>query len=81
MPTAMLTSKGRISLPKTIRERLGLHAGDAVDFAIDDAGEVWVRAAKGDVLALQGLLHRPRRRPVSLEELDKAIGSTRGHRP
>jgi antitoxin PrlF len=81
MPTATLTSKGQITLPKAIRERLRLHAGDVVDFVVDDAGEVRVRAGNGDVLALQGLLHRPGRRPVSLEDMDRAIRRARGLRP
>ena len=81
MPTATLTSKGQITLPKAVRERLRLHAGDAVDFIIDEAGDVRVRAGKVDLLALQGLLRRPGRRPVSLEDMDKAIRGARGYRP
>lgn len=73
MPTATLTSKGQITLPKTIRDRLRIHTGDAVDFLIGDDGEIRVRAGNEDVRSLQGLLHRPGRRPVSLEQMDDAI--------
>lgn len=73
MPTATLTSKGQITLPKKIREHLRVHAGDAVDFVISADGEIRVRAGSVDVASLRGLLHRPGRRPVSVERMDNAI--------
>lgn len=39
MPTAV-TSKGQVTIPKSIRERLGLAAGDAVRFHLDPDGRV-----------------------------------------
>ena len=33
---AILTTKGRITLPAELRERLGLRAGDQVEFALRD---------------------------------------------
>jgi AbrB family looped-hinge helix DNA binding protein len=35
-----ITSKGRVTIPKHIRDALGLRPGSAVDFAVDDAGQV-----------------------------------------
>ena len=32
MPIATLTSKGRITLPKAVRQAFGLHAGSRIDF-------------------------------------------------
>lgn len=73
MPSATLTSKGQITLPKPVRERLHLKAGDRVDFVIDAEGEIRVRTSRGDVRDLKGLLHRPGRKPVTLEEMDAAV--------
>ena len=73
MPTATLTSKGQLTLPKQIREQLKVRAGDAVDFVIGDDGEVRVRAGTLDVLALRGLLHRPGRRAISVEKMNAVI--------
>lgn len=32
MPRAKLTSKGQVTIPKTVRERLGLRPGEEIDF-------------------------------------------------
>jgi AbrB family looped-hinge helix DNA binding protein len=73
VPTATLTSKGQVTLPKQVREVLRIKAGDQVDFILDAEGEVRVRAGRFDVRDLKGLLQRPGRKPVSLEAMDEAI--------
>jgi AbrB family looped-hinge helix DNA binding protein len=32
MPIAKLTSKGQVTIPRVVREGLGLHTGDEIDF-------------------------------------------------
>lgn len=44
--TARLTEKFQITIPATVRRRLGLKAGDVVCLAFED-GEVVLRAASG----------------------------------
>ena len=78
MPTATVTSKGQITLPKPVRDHLRVETGDTVDFVIGQDGEVRVRAGDIDVADLKGLLHRPGRRPVPLAQMDAAI--RRAHR-
>jgi antitoxin PrlF len=73
MPTATLTSKGQITIPRAVRDHLGVDTGDSLDFVIDPAGQVRVRVASRDVGALKGLLHRPGRPAVSLAAMDQAI--------
>ncbi len=43
MPLSKLTAKGQITIPKAIRERLGLSAGDKLEFSVDDAGRIVAR--------------------------------------
>lgn len=73
MPTATLTSKGQLTVPKPVRDRLRVKPGDRIDFVLDADGGVRIRTASVDVRALKGILHRPGRKPVSLEEMDAAI--------
>jgi AbrB family looped-hinge helix DNA binding protein len=81
MPVATLTSKGQLTLPKRIRQLLKLETGDTVEFIVAADGTVQVRAGSYDVRELRGLLKRPGRKPVSLEEMDEAIGAARRRHP
>ena len=75
MHTATMTSKGQMTVPKPIRDRLRLAAGDQVDFVINERGEIVVRAATSDVRELKGLLRAGRsgKAAVRLEDMEKAI--------
>jgi AbrB family looped-hinge helix DNA binding protein len=72
MPSATITSKGRITLPKEIREHLGVATGDRLSFQIGGAGEVVVGAQTYDVRTLRGML-KHRGRSVSLKAMDRAV--------
>ena len=41
--TTTVTSKGQVTIPKPVREHLGLRAGSAVSFEMSDRGEVVLR--------------------------------------
>ena len=81
MPSATMTSKGQITLPKAIRDLLRLHTGDRVDFVVRGDGTVVLRPATVDVRELRGLLHRPGLAPLSVEDMNAVIrrrGAGRG---
>ena len=73
MPAATLTSKGQLVVPKPIRDLMGLHPGDRLDFVVLDDGSVLMRPATEDVSRLKGLLRRPGRAPVSIDEMNRII--------
>ena len=73
MPTATMTSKGQVTIPRAVRVLLRVDAGDQIDFVVTDRGDVMVRGVSVDVRELRGLLKRPRRRAVTVEEMNKAI--------
>ena len=72
MAKATVTSKGQLTLPKEIRQRLGVQQGDRVEFRTDRSGRVWVEPATQDLMALRGLFG-PVDRARSQEELDEAV--------
>jgi antitoxin PrlF len=80
MPSASLTSKGQVTVPKPIRDWLKVKTGDRLDFVIE-GGHVVVRPGTRDLRSLRGLLHRPGRKPVSLEDMDAAIARLHARRP
>lgn len=79
MPTATLTSKGQVTLPKKVREALRIKPGDRLDFLLDGEGGVDVRPGRFDVRDLKGLLRRPGKSPVALKAMQEAI-ERRGER-
>ena len=72
MSTATVTSKGQITLPKPIRDRLRVKTGDRVSFREREDGSIVVEAETVDLLELRGAI-QPRRRGVSLEDMSAAI--------
>jgi len=73
MPSATVTSKGQITLPKAIRDLLRLGVGDRVDFVVQDDATVVLRPATTDVRELKGLLHRKGIKPLSVEAMNAII--------
>ncbi len=73
MSLSTITSKGQTTIPKGIREHLNLHAGDKIDFIIDESGQVIVEPATLDIRELKGILHREDMKPVSVEDMKKAV--------
>ncbi len=67
-----ITSKGQVTVPKPIRDRLHLKAGDKMDFVLEDEGCVRVTPVNVSVTSLKGMVPKPAV-PVSLEEMDAAI--------
>jgi antitoxin PrlF len=78
---ARIDSRGRATIPKEIREHLGLKPGNRVKFFIHPDGHVVILPTI-PVSALRGMLKTKRRQPVTIEEMNNAIvaGATAGWR-
>ena len=72
MPTATITSKGQITIPKEVREALGVSAGDRVEFVAEEEGVYRVVAATRDVRHLKGLVPKPPK-PVTVDAMNRAV--------
>ncbi len=71
MIESAITSKGQTTLPKAIREALGVSSGDRVRYVIMDNGDVRLLPVRRlselfDMFAYDGP-------PVTLEDMDRAI--------
>jgi antitoxin PrlF len=79
MTRATLTSKGQITIPKEVRERLGVEAGDRLEFVEQEKGVYRVVAATKDVRTLKGMVPKPGR-AVTVEEMNAAVRRSRGQK-
>jgi AbrB family looped-hinge helix DNA binding protein len=77
---AAITAKGQATIPKAIREHLGLKPGDRVKFFLHPDGSV-VLLPKRPAAALRGIV-TPRERPVTTAEMSTAAaeGAVAGSR-
>ena len=73
MPSSTLTAKGQTTIPKEVRDHLGLQSGDQIDFVIAADGSVMLRPATVHVRELKGMLHRKNMKPVSVDAMNEAI--------
>jgi AbrB family looped-hinge helix DNA binding protein len=79
MPYSTVTSKGQITVPKAVRERLALLPGDRLSFVIHDDGTVTLEAETVELTSLRGVL-KSGGKHVTVEQMDDAVkrGATRG---
>jgi antitoxin PrlF len=75
MAASTLTSKGQVTIPKEIRQLLGLKEGDRLEFRLDDQGKVVIQPeTEGPLGRLPGMLrHLARKKPVTIEEMKEAV--------
>ena len=72
MPSSIITSKGQITIPKEVRETLGLETGDRLTFRMREDGVVELQPETFDVFALCGII-KPTVRGVTVEQMNEAI--------
>lgn len=80
MSMSTITSKGQTTIPKEIRDHLKLHPGDRIDFIIEREGRVVIEPSTVDVKELEGILHKPGKKAVSVEDMKQAIKKRFGKR-
>ena len=73
MALATITTKGQVTIPKSVRDSLMLSTGDKIEFVVTDKREALIRPISKKVDEVFGLLHKPGRKTVSVEEMDAKI--------
>lgn len=74
MNTAKITTKGQVTIPRQVREDMGVTAGDRLDFVRMEDGNYAVVPASHSIKSLKGIIPRPKK-PVSLADMQAAIGA------
>jgi antitoxin PrlF len=74
-----ITVKGQATIPKAIREHLGLEPGDRIKFFVHPDGSV-VLLPKISASAVRGILKPHSRRPVTTEQMTSAAGDGAANR-
>ena len=72
MTTATMTSKGQVTIPREVRDDLGLAAGTRVSFTKNVDGDYVLRCERQSVKGLAGCFHwnGP---PKSLDDMEAGI--------
>ncbi|ERH02584.1 MAG: looped-hinge helix DNA binding domain, AbrB family [Halonotius sp. J07HN6] len=77
---ATLTSKGQVTIPKRIRERLGLEAGAEVEFILNDDGSLRLRPKEPPMERLRAIQEQLSAREVDLDRMRReSKGAWRSH--
>lgn len=71
MSLATLTTKGQVTIPKDVRDRLRLRPGDRLEFVVEEDGTIRVRRRSVDLMSLVGMFKADRH--VTVEEMNEAI--------
>lgn len=71
MTESTLTSKGQTTIPKPIRDSLGMKTGDRMSFTLMPDGVVVMRVKNKHVSDVAGLLYRKGRKTVPIDLLSR----------
>lgn len=71
---ATVTDKGQITVPKGIRDQLGIEAGTKLDFRVEKDGSLRLRKVERGSASLFGLLHDPGRKSGSIADMNESVG-------
>jgi antitoxin PrlF len=74
-----VTSKGQVTIPKPVRDRLGINAGSKVDFEVGEDGRAFLRRV-GKHAMKKSRFERLRATATSGLTTDEIMALTRGDR-
>jgi AbrB family looped-hinge helix DNA binding protein len=75
MKEAKVTANGRVTIPRAVREHLGVSTGDRIRFFFHPAGEIVARPIVPNV-RLKGFAAPPNPQKISIEDMDEAIAAS-----
>jgi antitoxin PrlF len=76
MSYSTLTRKGQVTIPKSLRDQLGLNLGDRISFQLRGE-EIVLKPVHRTILDLQGSV-KPKSRPEDFNEVRRQVAAARG---
>jgi len=73
MSIATITSKGQVTIPKNIREKLRLRSGDRLDFQIEKDGTARIQPLCRRPADVFGMLSGKTRVSATLKQIDASL--------
>ena len=73
MASATVTTKGQVTIPKSVRNALLLNTGDRIEFVLTDRKEAIIRPISKKVDEVFGILHKTGRKAVSVKKMNDSI--------
>ena len=71
---ATMTSKGQVTVPKPIRDKLRLRSGDKIEFTLVQDGSLLLAPVTAPVTRLKGMVPRPEA-SLDLDAIDQAVAN------
>ncbi len=71
--TATVSDKGQVTLPKPLRDQLGIEPGSRLEIRLTEDGTLQLKLLAKGSASLSGLLAQPGQGTRSLTELDAAV--------
>ena len=71
--TATVSTRGRVTLPKSIRDALRITKGAQLDFQVSADGAVSMTVLKQSAMEIVGLLKRPGQAAANVEQMNRAL--------
>jgi len=73
MSTAMITTKGQVTIPKNVRDTLHVQMGDRIEFIQISEERYEIIAVTKNVEQLKGIVKSKNKKAVSIDEMNNAL--------
>lgn len=71
MTLSTLTSKGQATIPKPVRDQLGIKPGDQIEFVTTPMGHIVLLPKTATLASLKNILPKPEK-PASIQQINDA---------
>lgn len=70
---AVVTSKGQVTIPHSIRQKAKITTGSQLDFQIESDGVIIIRTNNKPITRLKGIVKFKGKKPISVKQMKMAV--------